>query len=378
MSYYLLNQFIVAWGIFFFVLILSTPHGRPLAKYMLLTFVIAQMITPLGIFLPQDITSPFSFNAYLYNLFYLSGPAFYFYIKALRSPAFSFKARCLWHFVTVLIIPLFFHGFLFQLEGNWGQGGFPAKSTNLLIMVVLFLTYLTASVRLLPGHWWSFQELLAPERDTIWRWLYIPILFYIGVYYLRLGTLIWEVVFPQSVTTLWIVGLLTISARMFFFFLIAVGGYRHRNIYEQQEELPSTEEEAIAETNQEKEKYLKSPFDEQRIQAIWGQLNDYLIQKKPYLNSDLKLAHLAQALGITANGLSQVINSCAKQNFYDFINSSRAYKAKELIEKHAGDNRPMLDISLEAGFGNSATFYKYFKKCHSATPAQYRKFCQSR
>lgn len=401
----LLNLLVIAWGVFFFALVLSAPHKRPLAKYMLLTFIVVQMMVSLSAVLSQHTDPPPVLAVYLTDLFYLSGPAFYFFIMALRSPAFRLKWLHLGHALPVLIIPLVFHSFLSRFEAQ-----FPVKSLHQLIMVSGFLCYLLASLRLLPG-WWSFQELFAPKKDTIWRWLYLPTLFYIGVYALRFGAHLSEVVAPHVYPGWRFPHVLTLYTRIIFYLLLGIGSYRHRHVYEtREEEIPdeagdedvademggSGNEGAEAADRTESAEGTKAEaaqaaapaawrpaarkpaLDEDQVKILWQRLNDYMSSKEPFLDCDLKLPQLSEALHVSTNKLSLAINTCAGQNFHDFINSCRARKARDLIEQHAADDKSMLELSLEAGFGNTATFYKYFKRHFAVTPVQYRRSCQHR
>ena len=157
------NFFIAAWGVFFFFLILPMPHDRPLAKTMLLVFVMTQTLTPLGAAVLAVGGSSADIIAYLYNGFYLSGPVLYFYIKALRQPNFHFGRRCCWHFAPAIVIPAVFYGLIFRLETD-----LPVHQIHLLTMLVWFLAYLMASLRLLPSYKEFFQELFAPKENVIW------------------------------------------------------------------------------------------------------------------------------------------------------------------------------------------------------------------
>lgn len=384
MSTSLVNLLVIAWGIFFFALVLSAPHERPPAKYMLLTFTVVQMMVSLSAVLSQHEDLPPALAVYLTDLFYLSGPAFYFFIKALRRPDFRFKWLHFGHALPVLIIPLVFHAFLFRFAAQ-----FPVKSLYQLIMVSGFLGYLIASLRLLPGEWWSLGELFAPKKDTIWRWLYVPTLFYIGVYSLRFGAHLAEVVAPQVYPGWWFPHVLTLYTRVIFYLLVAIGSYRHRHVFEAQEEKASDDTEGAEATESTANAVgtagatpaagssgiRKPALDEEQIKVLWQRLNDYMLSEEPFLDCDLKLPQLSEALNVSTNKLSLVINTCAQQNFHDFINSYRARKARDLIKKYAADDKSMLELSLEAGFGNSATFYKYFKRYFSVTPVQYRRSC---
>ncbi len=374
--YGLFHLFIVTQAIFFFLLILFTPHGRPLAKYCLLAFVLAQTATPVQNYLSSSLDLTATYKTYIHSLFYLSGPAFYFYIKTLRSPTFRFGLQQLWHLLPVVSIWVISQTVLGGNPENPADSKALEHTGYLLILVVWLLCYMTAGLRLIPGPKSFFQGLFSLGDNTIWRWLYIPTLFYIVVYLLAMGFFIAQITLYPPLIDVEPAIIVVMSARIVFFYLVAIGGYRHRYVYEKQEEvLPG--ENPIGETCKPdgKSKYQTSTLDEEQVNTIWRTLTDYMSTHEPFLNSSLKLTQLANDLNVSAHNLSQVINTCAGKSFHDFINGYRTRKAQALIEEYADSDKQILDLSLAAGFGNSGTFYKYFKKHVSMTPAQYRRFC---
>ena len=151
------------------------------------------------------------------------------------------------------------------------------------------------------------------------------------------------------------------------------------HVYElQEEDKPHNQEREEHKIDTESsEKYQKSVLGDEQVKVLWIKLNEHMSNNQPFLDETLKLPQLAEALDISSNELSQVINSSTGQGFHDFVNSYRARKAGALIEAHANSTKPILELSLEAGFGNSATFYKYFKKHFDVTPSKFRKTCQT-
>jgi AraC-like DNA-binding protein len=167
-----------------------------------------------------------------------------------------------------------------------------------------------------------------------------------------------------------------------FFYVVAVSCIRQRNIFEsQRNETATVSSETTTHENkpsiepQSKPKYGHSALEPELAQSIWSEVERYMRGGQPFLDCDLQLAQIADAVGVSTYDLSQVINTIAGINFYDFINGYRAQKAKEIIEERAGSTLAMNDIALEAGFASKATFYRHFKKHFDITPAQYKKNC---
>ena len=98
---------------------------------------------------------------------------------------------------------------------------------------------------------------------------------------------------------------------------------------------------------------------------------------KPFLDPALCLSDLASKLSIPPHHLSQVLNTCFNQNFFDFINSYRIKESKELLSIQAPIKKTILEIIYETGFNSKSVFNNAFKKYTGMTPSQFRKFNNS-
>jgi len=71
---------------------------------------------------------------------------------------------------------------------------------------------------------------------------------------------------------------------------------------------------------EEKPKYEKSKLTKEEADAYLTKLQNFMKDKKPYLNSNLNINELADKVDIPMRYLSQIINDLLQQNFFDFIN----------------------------------------------------------
>ncbi|MBK7872510.1 MAG: AraC family transcriptional regulator [Saprospiraceae bacterium] len=94
--------------------------------------------------------------------------------------------------------------------------------------------------------------------------------------------------------------------------------------------------------------------------------------KEPYLQEDLKISDVAEALNIPVHHLSEVINQEFEVNFFDFVNNYRVEAAKKLLLDPKQQDLKILAVAFEAGFGNKATFNRVFKKYTGITPSDFR------
>jgi len=122
-----------------------------------------------------------------------------------------------------------------------------------------------------------------------------------------------------------------------------------------------------------KTKYSKSGLDDSEIAIIDSQLNAYFFEEKPYLDANLSLTGLAKSLNISANNLSQVINSQKKKNFFDFVNTYRIEAIIEKLKNSENKKYTLLSLAYEVGFNSKSTFNASFKKLMGKTPSDYLK-----
>jgi AraC-like DNA-binding protein len=134
-----------------------------------------------------------------------------------------------------------------------------------------------------------------------------------------------------------------------------------------EEESPLVKEEK----KESKLKYSGSNLSPEEAERLNNELQKLMQQDKLFLQSELTLQTLSQALKISAHHLSQVINQYHEKNFSDFINAYRIEEAKKII---LGNTQLKLEaVGYECGFNTKTTFYASFKKYTGSTPSEFRK-----
>ena len=86
----------------------------------------------------------------------------------------------------------------------------------------------------------------------------------------------------------------------------------------------------------------------------------------------LSLPALAQAIGATANAVSQAVNQQTGLSVRDFLNRQRVEEAKILLTSPEHRTDTILDIALTVGFNSKSTFHVAFKKFADGTPSDFR------
>lgn len=119
--------------------------------------------------------------------------------------------------------------------------------------------------------------------------------------------------------------------------------------------------------------YRKSGLKASDVEVLYRKLLSLMDQEKPYLEPKISLSQLAEKLEITPNNLSQVINQCDRNNFYDFVNRYRVREFISLATSPDNKHISLLGLAFDAGFNSKSSFNQVFKKTTGTTPREYLK-----
>nr|WP_319570368.1 helix-turn-helix domain-containing protein [uncultured Draconibacterium sp.] len=115
------------------------------------------------------------------------------------------------------------------------------------------------------------------------------------------------------------------------------------------------------------------PKEKSQNEIFISRLQQFMLEKKPFLNPTLTLNQLAQDLDVPPYYLSQILNSELNYNFFDFVNNFRVEEFKKNLELKSNYNYTLLAIALDSGFNSKASFNRIFKNRTGITPSQYQK-----
>ncbi len=99
-------------------------------------------------------------------------------------------------------------------------------------------------------------------------------------------------------------------------------------------------------------------------------LDKHMLTDRPYTNPGLGRSELAEFLGISQDGLAQIIRSERDCSVHAYINSFRTEEARRILDSDANDS--IAEIAVKLGFGTARTFQRAFKDRFDMTPSQYR------
>lgn len=109
-------------------------------------------------------------------------------------------------------------------------------------------------------------------------------------------------------------------------------------------------------------KYERTRISEEMKRKYREKLIDFMKSEKPYLKSSLSLNDIAEKISVQPHHLSQVLNTCLNQNFFDFINSYRIEESMKMLKDKTSSKMTILEILYETGFNSKSVFNTAFKK----------------
>lgn len=118
-------------------------------------------------------------------------------------------------------------------------------------------------------------------------------------------------------------------------------------------------------------KYTRSRLTLADLDRLKARLEMLMEEKKPYLNSKLLKAELAEMLGVSNPELARLLNENIGMNFFEYVNYYRVKEFVILARTDKAKNLTFYGIAQEAGFNSKTTFNKSFKKLMGTSPSNY-------
>lgn len=107
------------------------------------------------------------------------------------------------------------------------------------------------------------------------------------------------------------------------------------------------------------------------VDATLVKLDALMSQDEVYRDEELSLSSLAEALGLSSQQLSELINTKMGMGFSRYVRERRVEAAKSLLKSAPGQS--ILSVSLDVGFKSQSNFYAAFKDIVGVSPGDYRK-----
>lgn len=103
---------------------------------------------------------------------------------------------------------------------------------------------------------------------------------------------------------------------------------------------------------------------------LLARICDLMENEKPYLNSELKVADVAEMAGTNSRNVSDCIKAARGCSFSQFVNAYRIDYAKQLLV--SDPDIKVGTVALQSGFANEMSFFRTFKAITSMTPKEWK------
>lgn len=361
---------------FLLSLILFTKKGKTKADLILACWLVVIGIH-LGFYhsglVVDQYYYPYLLVSYPFPLFH--GPFLYFYTASLTNQHQYLKKHFGWHFIPALIIysiliPFFLRPHVERLEvfSNHGKGYESVFLLQRIFVLTSGVAYTILSLWLLRLHVRNLKDRFSHTEKVNLIWLRYMI-YGVGV--------VWIAVFSGN-------DFLIFSLVALFVLLLGYFGIKQVGIFTQAGSIGTAilHNSAVAVDERDnraksvekaKGKYLKSTISPEKQTEIHAKLIKAMDVEKLFLNPDLSIGQLADAIAVHPNHLSQVVNSVESRTFYDFINAWRINEFKIRAARPENQKYTLLALAFECGFNSKTAFYRNFKNLTGQSPTQYLK-----
>lgn len=227
-------------------------------------------------------------------------------------------------------------------------------------ILFLALFYTTRSFLLIKKHEKKVEFFKSSLENNDLGWIKKIILALIGI---SIFILAYNILFPQQE--------LNVFANAFslsIIFYVSYHALAQKEIYNLSKEQIESVIKVNESSNQRTE--LLSSAD---LISLKASLSGLMEKEKPYLDNELSLTKLAEALNITPHQLSFLLNEGFGQNFYQYVNSFRVDAAKAMLLNPEFAHLSILGLAFEAGFNSKSSFNTVFKQHTGLTPTAYKR-----
>ncbi|MBO9505907.1 helix-turn-helix domain-containing protein [Thalassospira sp. A3_1] len=332
--------------------------------------IIDTMVSPLVNLYLAPVFTPFYF-AFI--------PAIYLYFLEISGKP---SVRPSWHFAVMLPVSVVMMGVVYLLGPDTSLSGVTIEEINvdldfrlgkifnmLLILLITtfclqFASYMFRIWRVAVRYLQDASRQLEVDRKGLRRWV-LELLLGLSVIF-TLFTLInlFDTIVSRSE---WLqLGVKATFVLVFFRMCHVIAVNPALFVQPERDEVENTRES----DEERRRSVLARKVDPNHVSRIRAKLDRIVAARELMFDPLLTMPKLANAVGVTPNQLSYVLNQHLGKSFFDFVNEVRTNEASRLLIEEP--DRTILDIAISVGFNSKSTFNLAFKKITGKTPSAYR------
>jgi AraC-like DNA-binding protein len=296
----------------------------------------------------------------------LAIPAYYMYVVALTTPDFKLQRRDLLH-----LLPFAF-GILWFLIVLWGNPALfrpgPAYDLELyiraIVKIAVMIPYFFAGRETVLRFAGEAKKHVSDISHLRLKWLRALLAV---AFASVLVNLIDVVAGPHSPIWLLVPGIWLVS-----FLALAFISLRVSSMFAW--EVQHNKADAMPEVSgpEQVTDFSKGRLSDEELRRQKERLTQVIEKQALYLNPELRLSDLGDALGLRPYRVSEVLSRGLQTSFYDLINRYRIAKARELLVSPESSHLNLLGVAMESGFRSKSVFNEVFKKMTGRTPSEFR------
>jgi AraC-like DNA-binding protein len=275
----------------------------------------------------------------------------------------------LWHFSPLLLCYLLnFDLFLAPPQAKLDAvlGGEPDTLrfaiSNFLLFSQAFI-YLGFSARLIRNYQRQARQTLSGFNPGVFDWLWKLLILDLTIWSLKLlGTVIIDSHALFITADVLIIVLI---------YSIAMAQWRNPTLFKVEQLTSEPADDADADSESDAPARGAGALDDSIKSSLLEAVKRHMQEQQTYLDNQLTLTRLAEAVGVSTHHLSEVLNQHEGKNFYQFVNEYRIDYIREQLQRD--QSVKILDLAMTAGFSSKSTFNAVFKQFTGLTPSQYRR-----
>ncbi len=300
-------------------------------------------------------TYPFWRNDYLFLRYFfllsqpslfLLAPTFYIYVRSRLYRNFNLSWSLLVHSIPAVVYLLFIIPVLVR-GGNFHEQIMRMAHAFYYPVKIQFLIYNSYTLYLIYKYQYSLKFITSASEERKLNWLLL-------ITYGMLFTSLLDFI-------LFLIPAFTDRGLGFLVFFVFINIFFFKAIIQPDQFLGLDEQ-----------KLLPVKISEEKGTRIFNQIEAIIDGKQLYLDPDLSLKNVAQAVKVSDRTVSQAIRQVAETNFSDYINRKRINYAKEILKFTLKSEKNVLEILYEAGFNSKSVFNTQFMKFTGMSPTKFR------
>jgi AraC-like DNA-binding protein len=305
----------------------------------------------------------------------LIGPFFFFYVRSLLYPSWTFSGKDWLHLAPGILYLLY--SIIIWIADVWvlsdiyfyrdGQD----KDFDTWYQIAGFLSmcaYFSLGLRLYRSYQKKIFQHLSYAGEVTYRWVQVFLIGFLALLILRLLFFAINPEWGEFGRKYWYYQSIAVLT-----YLLAIEGYKQIILsagFSFYEFIPASIDMPLIDMPA---PGAKSTDDsEASNHHTWfNQVENLMREQRLYENPVLTLADIAGRLNTTTRNISVAINRGAGLNFNDFVNRLRVESVVREFESGSSRHMTLLGIALSCGFNSKSTFNRAFRKFKDMSPREY-------